>query len=193
MGRSFFSPDNSGLYMSVLLKQKDDINPLTIPTDAAIACAKAIEKVSGKSSGIKWVNDIYIDGRKVCGILAEACLGENGFVILGIGVNVFEPEKGFPDDIKMRAGYVCAEKLPLIREKLAVEILKEFYNADKRNILEEYRLRSIIDGKEIDIIKNGTAERAVAIRINDDYSLKVKKEDGSIYDIFSGDVSIKQV
>ena len=193
MGRSFFSPDDSGLYMSVLLRPEDDINSLTITTDAAVACAKAIETISGKSTGIKWVNDIYIDGRKVCGILAEACVGESRFVILGVGVNVFEPKDGFPDDIKNRAGYLCSEKLPFIREKLAAEILKELYGIDKKTVLEEYRRRSVIDGKEIDIIKNAVAERAVALSINDDYSLKVKKEDGSIVNIFSGDVSIKQV
>lgn len=194
MGRSFFSPDNSGLYMSVLLRPDSEINPLRITTDAAVASARAIEKLSEKTAGIKWVNDIYLDGRKVCGILAESSVGENGFVVLGIGVNVFSPESGFPDDIKMRAGSVCAGNSPFIREKVAVEILRELYNKlDEKTLLDEYCSRSIITGKEIDIIKNGTVERAVAITINDDYSLKVKKEDGSIEDVFSGDVSIKQV
>ena len=192
MGRSFFSPDNSGLYMSVILRPDNGINPLRITTDAAVACAKAIENISGKTAGIKWVNDVYLDGRKVCGILAESSIGENGFVILGIGVNVFSPENGFPDDIKMRAGSLFDEKIPLVREKLAVEILKELFNKyDKKTILEEYRIRSIITGKEIDIIKNNATERAVALEIADDYSLKVRKKDGSTENIFSGDVSIK--
>ena len=192
MGRSFFSPDNSGLYMSVLLRPSGEVTPVRITTDAAVAVAKAIEKISGKTAGIKWVNDIYLDGRKVSGILAESSLGENGFVILGIGVNVFCPDGGFPEDIKMRAGSLFDEYTPTIREKVAVEILKELYEKrDDKTLLEEYRSRSIITGKEIDIIKNDTFERAVALSINEDYSLKVKKEDGSIEDIFSGDVSIR--
>lgn len=192
MGRSFFSPDSSGLYMSVLLTPCGEVSPVRITTDAAVAVAKAIEKISGKTAGIKWVNDIYLDGRKVCGILAESSLGENGFVILGIGVNVSSPDGGFPDDIKMRAGSLFDENTPLIREKLAAEILKELYSkTDEKILLDEYRNRSIITGKEIDIIKNGTVERAVALEINDDYSLKVKKEDGSTENVFSGDVSIK--
>jgi BirA family biotin operon repressor/biotin-[acetyl-CoA-carboxylase] ligase len=192
MGRSFFSPDGSGIYMSVILKPDEDANHLRITTDAAVACARAIEKVSGKQTGIKWVNDIYIDGRKVCGILAEASLGENSFVILGIGVNVFCPENGFPDDIKMRAGYVFDKKTPFMREKIAVEILKELIKkSDKKSTVDEYRSRSIIVGKKIDIIKGNTMERGTVLAINDDYSLKVIKDDEKIENISSGDVSIR--
>lgn len=192
MGRSFFSPDNSGLYMSVLLRPNGVINPVHITTDAAVAVATAIERVSGKTTGIKWVNDIYIDGRKVCGILAESSLGENSFVIMGIGINVSPPESGFPDDIKMRAGSIFEEKEEYLREKIAVEILKELYFVKSdADTLNEYRSRSIIIGKEIDIIKNDTAERGVALEIDNDYSLVVKKEDGSIEKLSSGDVSIR--
>ena len=166
MGRSFYSPDGSGIYMSVLLRPENGINPLHITTDAAVAVAVAIEKLSGEIAGIKWVNDIYIRNKKVAGILAEASVGEGGYVVFGIGVNVLEPEGVFPDDIKMRAGSIFKE------------------NTDCRN-------RSIIDGKEIDIIKNSSVERAVALSIDDDYSLIVKKEDGSIEKINSGDVSIR--
>jgi len=107
---------------------------------------------------------------------------------------VFTPENGFPDDIKMRAGSVFDKKEEFLREKTAIEILKELCAERKETeTLEEYRKRSIIIGKEIDIIKNGFTEKAVALSIDDDYSLVVKKEDGSIENISSGDVSIKQV
>ena len=191
MGRSFFSPDGTGLYMSVLYRIVKGENPLLITTNAAVATAKALEKISGKTAGIKWVNDIYLDGRKVCGILAESSVGENGFVVLGIGVNAVTPNGGFPEDIKMRAGSVSEKNEEHLREKIAVEILKNLHSRFlDEETLEEYRRRSVVTGKEIDIIKNGTTERAVALAINDDYSLKVKKADGSIEDIFSGEVSI---
>lgn len=192
MGRRFYSPDGSGIYMSVLLRPENGINPLHITTDAAVAVAVAIEKLSGEIAGIKWVNDIYIRNKKVAGILAEASVGEGGYVVLGIGVNVLEPEGGFPDDIKMRAGSVFKENTDCLREKIAIEILKELYlRRTDEEVLSEYRNRSIIDGKEIDIIKNSSVERAVALSIDDDYSLIVKKEDGSIEKINSGDVSIR--
>lgn len=194
MGRSFYSPAGSGLYMSVLFRPENGINPLRITTNAAVAVATALEKLSGKQTGIKWVNDIYINDRKVSGILAESSVGENGFVVLGIGVNVFNPEKGFPDDIKMRAGSVFDKNEEFLREKIAIEILKELCAERKeKEILEDYRNRSIIVGKKIEIIKNGFIEKAVALLIDDDYSLVVKKEDGSIENISCGDVSIKQV
>ncbi len=193
MGRSFYSPENTGVYMSVLYRPLENFNPLLITTNAAVATAKALEKLSGEKALIKWVNDIYIRERKVCGILAESSVGENGFVVLGIGVNVVSPDGGFPDDIKMRAGSVFEENKMFLREKIAVEILKELYGIKSDSeTLKEYRNRSMITGKEIDIIKNDTIERAVAIAINDDYSLKVKKEDGSVEDLSSGDVSIKE-
>lgn len=192
MGRAFYSPAGSGLYMSVLFRPENGINPLRITTNAAVAVATALEKLSGKQTGIKWVNDIYINDRKVSGILAESSVGENGFVVLGIGVNVFNPEKGFPDDIKMRAGSVFDKNEEFLREKTAVEILKELCAERKeKEILEDYRNRSIIVGKKIEIIKNDFIEKAVALLIDDDYSLVVKKEDGSIENISCGDVSIR--
>ena len=176
MGRSFFSPDKTGIYMSVILRPNDGINPIRITTDAAVACAIAIEKLSGKNTGIKWVNDIYIDGRKVCGILAESSIGENSFVVLGIGVNAVTPENGFPEDIRMRAGSVFLYNIPLMREKIVVEILKELYkDNDEKTLLDEYRNRSIITGKEIDIIKNKFVKKISVFEKLNVEELKIKK------------------
>ncbi len=192
VGRSFYSPDESGLYMSLLLRPEDGINPLRITTDAAVAVAIALEKLSGKETGIKWVNDIYINERKVCGILTEASFSGGGYVILGIGINVLEPAEGFPEDIKMRAGSVFSKNNKYLREKVAVQILKEINcKRSDEEVLEEYRNRSVVTGQKIDVIKNGTVERAVAMAINNDFSLLIKKEDGSIENLNSGDISIR--
>ena len=194
-GRSFFSPDNTGLYMSIILRPQENVNFITITTDAAVACARAIEKISGERTQIKWVNDIYIKGKKVCGILAESSLDENKYIIVGIGVNVLEPKEGFPDTIKDTAASMFKESMPYIREETAVCILKEFMNVyikgEKENILKEYRSRSIITGKDIYILKNGECEKGYAISIEDDYSLLVRKENGEIQKISSGDVSVR--
>ena len=87
MGRSFHSPSGSGIYMSILLRPHENINPLLITTAAAVCCARVFERMTGVSAYIKWVNDIYINNRKVCGILTESSLGENGYAVLGIGIN----------------------------------------------------------------------------------------------------------
>ncbi len=192
LGRSFHSPKGTGLYLSLLIKPKNGINPLLITTDAAVSASLAFEKLIGKDVGIKWVNDIYLKEKKVCGILAEMI---EDSVILGIGINVLEPKNGFPEDIKNRAGALFEKKKPHLRERVAIEFLNTFLeiykNPDREFLLDEYRKRSIIKGKEILILKDGGEESAKAIGINDDYSLMVEKENGDIVNLASGDVSIK--
>lgn len=190
MGRNFYSPTRSGVYMSVVLEIKDSENPLLITTDAAVCAARVLEKMSGKDTSVKWVNDIYIDGRKVCGILTE---GVGKYAVLGIGINVLPPKNGFPDDIKDRAGAVFEKEKKHLREDVIIAFLDEFIrvckNTDRNLLLEEYRNRSMIIGKEILII--GENEKATALEIADDYSLIVKKENGETVKLSSGDVSIK--
>ena len=194
-GRSFHSPCDTGLYMSILLKPQDKLNPLFITTDAAVCCARVFERMSKKSTFIKWVNDIYIDNRKVCGILTEGATGENGYAVLGIGVNITPPKEGFPEDIKDRAGCVFEGDSPFIREKIAVGILKEFYNIytteSRKALLCEYRERSMVIGKEIEILKDDMHEKAFVLSIDEDYSLVIKKQNGDIVRKNSGEISIK--
>lgn len=192
MGRSFHSPKGTGLYMSVVLKPKNGINPLLITTDAAVSAAFAFEKLLGKEVGIKWVNDIYLNEKKVCGILAEMV---EDSVVLGIGINILEPKNGFPDDIKNRAGALFEKNKPRLREKVAIEFLNTFLkiyiNPDRAFLLNEYRKRSVITGKEIFILKDGGEESAKAVGIGDDYSLIVEKANGETVPVYTGDVSIK--
>ena len=191
MGRSFYSPSQSGVYMSVALEIEEGKNPLLITTDAAVCAARVLERLSGKKACIKWVNDIYIDGKKVCGILTE---GVGAYAILGIGINVLPPRKGFPEDIKDRAGAVFEKKSPHIRENVITEFLNQFmrvFKEEREVLLEEYRKRSMIVGKEIIILGNNQNEKATALAIADDYSLVVRKENGETVNLSSGDVSIK--
>lgn len=196
LGKTFHSPDNTGLYMSILLRPGENSNPLFITTDAAVCCARVFERMSGKNAYIKWVNDIYIDNKKVCGILTEGASGKNGYAVLGIGANIIPPSDGFPQDIRERAGCIFSQNSPFIREKVAIEILKEFLgiytgkdSAD--DILHEYRQRSMVIGKEIEIIRDNKTENAVALSVEDDYSLLVKTQSGKIQALSSGDISIK--
>ncbi len=152
-GRSFFSPDGTGLYMSILLRPSalSADQAMRFTTIAAVATAEAIEAVSGRSASIKWVNDIYVGGRKVCGILTEASFNpEDGtldYAVVGIGINVYEPVGGFPDEIRERAGAIassgagphadasddqmCSPETIMERggrNRLAAEILNRFFS-----------------------------------------------------------------
>ena len=106
-GRDFYSPAGCGLYMSLLLRPKmppEDV--LAITPAAAVAAAQAVEAATGRRAGIKWVNDIQIDGKKVCGILTEAASssGTLDCAVCGIGINLFPPPGGYPEALRDRAG-----------------------------------------------------------------------------------------
>ena len=136
-GKTFFSPAATGLYLSIVLRP-------TLAADrgqfitcaAAVACAQAIEQVTGAESLIKWVNDIYCDGRKVAGILTEGVVdmesGRFEHAVLGIGVNVKPPTDGFPHDIADVAGAVLGDHTGAIRCELAAAILARFWDVYRR-------------------------------------------------------------
>ena len=121
MGRSFYSPPDSGLYLSLLLRpDMSAVEATRLTACAAVAVAETIEALSGREAQIKWVNDILVDGRKVCGILTEASVDcENGMmrhVIIGIGVNTHVPKTDFPEELRSIAGAAFdAEDIPLPR------------------------------------------------------------------------------
>lgn len=200
MGRSFFSPDG-GLYMSLLLRRDLKAADAThLTTAAAVAVSRAIDSVAGISSSIKWVNDIYLNGKKVCGILTEGKTLPNGmldFAVVGIGVNLTAPAGGFPSDIAERAGAVF-ETLPNGADSmLAARIINEFLSLirteSKELCLNEYRARSFIVGKDIDVISlpSGVSKPAKAIGIDDDYRLIVRYDNGQSEALSSGEVSVR--
>lgn len=198
MGREFFSPDQTGIYFSVLLRP--DLSPndsLFITTSAAVACAKVLERISGKTAQIKWVNDIYMDERKVCGILTEASFaqGKIDYAVLGIGINLYTPIDGFPVEIINKAGSVLDKQETDLRGLIVAEALNEFFklykNIEKREFIDEYRKRSILDGKSVNVIKHDCITPATALFIDSDLSLAVRYESGEIEHLTSGDVSIR--
>ena len=202
MGRSFYSPAGSGLYMSVLLrpmlKAADAVN---ITACAAVAVAEAIESLGPVQAQIKWVNDVYVDGKKVCGILTEASLDSGtaavNYLVVGIGINIRPPEGGFPADLQKIAGSVFGEEeIPGLRCRLAAAVLDRllgyYEHLQEKPWLEEYRKRSLVTGKEIRVLMPGKEpENGTAIGIGDDFSLLVQMEDGTLRRLNSGEVSIR--
>ena len=126
-GRKFYSPKDSGLYLSVLLyPEKTAQKSLEITAAAAVAVCKAVENCCGVSLGIKWVNDLYLENKKVCGILTEAVTdfetGDIEFVVVGIGLNLYEPTGGFPKELKEKAGAILPDGQKVDKNKLVGEV-----------------------------------------------------------------------
>ena len=204
LGRSFYSPAGSGLYLSLLLRPAiPAAGAVRLTACAAVAAAETVEELSGRSAGIKWVNDIVMDGRKICGILTETGLESDNttvrWIVVGLGVNVRVPEGGFPEELRGVAGAAFGEtEIPELRCRLAAGILDKLweYAGDPASsaIVEAYRRRSILPGKEILIHTPGEEpENARAVGINDDCSLLVRLPDGSMRTLRSGEVSVRTV
>lgn len=198
--RKFFSPADSGIYMSILLRPRIPAESATlITTAAAVAVAEAAEKISGRKTGIKWVNDVLIDGKKICGILTEASLniesGELDYAIPGIGLNIYEPENGFPDEIKNIAGAILEERGSGNKSRLAAAVLESFFkyykDISERTYLNSYRERCIVLGKQINVLSADGTRPATALDIDENCRLRVKYSDGKEEILSSGEVSIK--
>ena len=189
MGRSFFSPAGSGIYMSVLFRPKNaDVGRLT--TLAAVVTASAIERVCGAKVGIKWVNDLLFDEKKLCGILAEGVVGE--FMVVGIGINV--KKSAFPPELADIV--ISLEDILGVspdRNALVAEILSGFAEADLEGTahMDEYRRRSLTLGKTVTILSTGEIVRVLAIE--DDGALLVETADKTTRRIFTGEVSVRNV
>lgn len=200
-GRSFYSPSDTGLYMSLLLRpyQYSARQATKLTTIAAIAACEAIEKVSGETAEIKWVNDVYVEGKKVSGILTEASIAlENGFLeyaILGIGINVSPPKDGFPHNLDNVAGTIFRKPQGDGKNKLAAEFLNSFMTyystPENQNLVDNYRKRSFVIGRKIQVISVDSCKLATALDIDDNYCLVVEYEDGKIEHLFSGEISVK--
>ncbi len=204
-GRSFASPSGAGIYLSYLFKPDsgfDKISDLTSWT--AVAVSDAIRSAYNLDSQIKWVNDLLMNRKKICGILTEVTVeGESGFIdtcIIGIGVNVNEED--FPPEISEIATSISMENggKKFVRAGLAAEIIKSMDKLASNwpqdpYYLERYRELNITTGSKItafpQMTENGQGRTGKAIAINEDFSLKVEFDDGSVENLRSGEVSVR--
>lgn len=196
-GRSFFAQEG-GIYMSAVLRPGIPADrAVFITTCAAVAVARAIEKETGIRAGIKWVNDIFIDGKKVCGISTEAALDlESGipeYVILGIGINV-EKQK-FPEELEGIA--CCLEKYtekPVEKSRLIAAVWNEFSALYKKlgsaEYMKEYKERSVLLGREVTVF-SAQGSYSAAVRDIDGEGHLLVEHDGTLRTLSSGEVSIK--
>ena len=201
MGRSFYSPNDTGLYFSLLLHPEFSAEKsLFLTVMAAVSVAETVMKYNSNDVKIKWVNDIYIDGKKVCGILTEGSINSDkmlDYAVVGIGINVVAPENGFPDDIKNIATAIFPGKTQdYIKEKIVADVVNKFfdmYNGNDKDYVRRYKDYSYLTGKSINIISGGTTRPATVIDITDNCHLLVKNENDEIEEISSGDVTVRLV
>ena len=221
LGRSFFSP-REGIYMSIIIRPDFDMSKaLLVTSAAAVAVAESIEKVCNLPAMIKWVNDIYLNGKKICGISAEAITdfesGQIESLIIGIGINT--TTKGFPPELldivtaaegdyskSALAAEVISRLLSLI-EGLGQPNYKDTGNTENipsscfvNDFMRSYRKHSLIIGKTIKVYKGGyrkditdesTGIVAKALDIDENGGLKVIYTDGSREILNTGEVSIR--
>ena len=202
MSRSFFSPPRSGLYMSLLLRPHMSAQLSTrITACAAVAVAEAIEELTGCRAEIKWVNDVLVDGKKVCGILTEGSIDcESGlmhYAIVGIGINIRPPEGDFPAELRQIAGALpAAPDGEDLRCRLAAAVLDRLMDLYEQlpegDCYEAYKSRSCLIGREINILPlEGEPVPATAIDVEPDFSLRVRLTDGTEKCLSSGEVSVR--
>lgn len=200
-GRQFFSPVDSGVYLSLLLRPTaySPQQATCLTAAAAAAMCQAIEAVTGQQPGIKWVNDIFLHGKKVCGILTEAAVGlETGtlnYMVLGAGVNLYPPAEGFPEEIQSIAGSVLERSCPEAKKRLVGEFLNRFWDfyahPECRTYLEDYRARSLAIGRNVTVLSAGKAVSAYAYGIDDDFRLLVRYENGDTEALSYGEIRIQ--
>lgn len=198
LGRSFASPDDSGIYMSIILEPADT-NPVLITTAAAVAICRAIEKVCSEKTQIKWVNDIYLNSKKVCGILAESVTdyrtGAITHIILGIGINC--NQTAIPPELTDIAGAIEGD---FSINQLAAEVYNQVMlladDLHPEKFIGDYRQRSMVLGETVTVYKGGYSpdkpgQPARVLDIDENGGLKVIYSSGERETLTTGEISIR--
>lgn len=203
LGREFYSPKGTGIYCSFILDPFIKIeNSILVTVAASVAVSRAIEKVTKKDTRIKWINDIYIDDKKVCGILTEAVTdfetGIIGKIILGIGINFNTPSESFPDEITDRASSVFMDDtFGVTRNQLIAQLIIEIdecmNDIENDEIIRYYRNKSLVLGKMLEITYFGQEKpiQGKAVDIDRNGFLIIETKNG-LLTLNSGEVSIRQ-
>ena len=195
-GREFYSPEGTGLYMTLAVQPRMEFSQAALlTTAAAVAVVQAIESLTDRHPAIKWVNDIFLDGKKLGGILTEATgdfeTGRVDSALIGIGLNV--RTEAFPDPLR---GAATSLQLPgLSRNRLAAEIVNRLLSIvarlPERAFLDFYRARCLALGREIEFVREGNVFRAFAESIDDAGGLCLRYADGSRETLRAGEIHLR--
>lgn len=210
LNRHFFSPAGTGLYMSIILRSSlPAIQALRITPAAAVSTAEAIEAISGRSAQIKWVNDILLDGKKVCGILTESIVapesGTFSYAVLGIGINILPPPDGFPPEISGIAASIAetASDPDELRMRLAAEVLNRFFRIyetlDTAAFFADYKRRLCCLNRPVLLQEKGTERVVIPVDLDPSFRLIVRPSEtasetaskAALETISSGEIRLK--
>lgn len=202
-GRNWASPKGSGIWMSFLLRPSfEPYHASMLTLVAAMAVEEAVRSICGLECGIKWPNDIVVDGRKICGILTEMSTDVDSiqYVVVGIGINA--NTESFPEEIRATATSLrLAAGFPVNRAALAAEVMnawEKYYGRfletlDFGELKEEYNLRLVNRGRQVRVLAPKGEYSGIARGINDAGELLVELEDGSVRTVMSGEVSVRGI
>jgi BirA family biotin operon repressor/biotin-[acetyl-CoA-carboxylase] ligase len=191
MRREFLSP-KGGLYMSVAFRPNIDVSLVQLITACtAVAVCEAIDGVTGLSTQIKWVNDIFLNGKKLCGILTESVVSmeniEMNLIVVGMGINL--------DTAPVEGSIALNEVAKVDKNVLAAALLnsleKNYKNISSKSFILEYQRRSCIIGKDLNVVKYNSSRPAKALEIDDDAALIVQYTDGLKEILTSGEISLR--
>jgi len=202
MTRTFQSPPNRGVYLSVLLRPQLAPGALMGVTGmTAVAVCTAVERVAGVRPGIKWTNDLVLNGRKLCGILTELAVeGETGLtqsLVIGAGVNVSHTKEDFGPEVSEMATSLAQEGYQISRAALAAAMVEELYRlsdalgGDVSGWVDAYRRDCVNLGKRVQLLWTDRQTEAEAVDIDNQFGLIVRLPDGSETTVRTGEVSVR--
>lgn len=192
MGRSFYSPNGTGAYFSILHTLHAPLcDAVAITSAASVAVMRAIRALTGIQTQIKWVNDLYYNEKKVCGILTEAVsAGEHTHVIVGIGINLDTAD--FPEELSGIAGSLNAKIDPAVLiAKIYGEIAHYLQDPSSREWLDDYRAHSMVLGRRVTWIEAERARTGVAEAIDGDGALLIRDEKNNLVRLHTGEISLR--
>ena len=206
LGRSFYSPSGQGIYLSLLIYPDIDIAKINFITlAAAVAVCRAIVAVTGLQPAIKWPNDLFLNGKKICGILTECSIegesGRIGFLVCGIGINIFQKTEDFPPELKSIASSLAQglTQATYTRADIAAAVITEFEKLyaegrciqNKKAILEEYKQHLFILGDQVQVMAPQGNYSATVLDIDEDGKLVLQLPQGKVCTLDCGEVSIR--
>lgn len=203
-GRDFTSPRGAGIYLSVLLRPEAPPRQLMCLTAlTAVAAGRAVAECAGVQPGIKWVNDLVLGSRKICGILTELSVsgtrGLTDYAVVGVGINCSQRREDFPPPLRQMAGSIASETgRPVCRSALAAALVRQLaelrrvlLTGERARWLEEYRQNCVTLGKAVQLVRGDEIRAATALDIDENAALLVRRDDGSLETVNAGEVSVR--
>lgn len=203
LGRSFQSPADMGIYLSVILRPQCPPQALMhLTCAAAVAMCDAVQEVSGLHPGIKWTNDLVIGSRKLGGILTELSVdpitGNTAYAIVGVGINCKQKTEDFPPELQdMAISLSDAAKKSIDRAALAAAMVQALHRMDtalltgRAAMMERYRKHCITIGKQIVLLRGEKRQYGTALSVDEEGGLVVQFQSGEVQTVSSGEVSVR--